>query len=276
MIIEELLKETRLNAGWTQKEMAAGIVSESFYSKVERGIHKIDADTLVKILKGRKLNPVVFFKQAIDIASNEKNTASNRIVIKAMHATDCRDLQEWQQVFEEYKESSETGVEYTQWLSYMLDLARAWILRSPENITPKTREQIKRVINEKNWNIFTFNLLSMCLIALDPEQVKYFTHKAYETFKKTNGILDINSTTIMSMLATNFLIYAYLHNFAKKDYQEIFEFFQSLPMLPQYFAPRMIFKYYQALVNQNQKNIEKYGSILRDEKMMSVLQDNKN
>lgn len=276
MIIGELLKETRLNAGWTQKEMAAGIVSESFYSKVERGIHKIDADTLVKILKGRKLNPVVFFKQAIDIASNEKNTASNRIVIKAMHATDCRDLQEWQQVFEEYKESSEKGVEYTQWLSYMLDLARAWILRSPENITPKTREQIKRVINEKNWNIFTFNLLSMCLIALDPEQVKYFTHKAYETFKKTNGILDINSTTIMSMLATNFLIYAYLHNFAKKDYQEIFEFFQSLPMLPQYFAPRMIFKYYQALVNQNQKNIEKYGSILRDEKMMSVLQDNKN
>lgn len=276
MIIGELLKETRLNAGWTQKEMAAGIVSESCYSKVERGIHKIDADTLVKILKGRKLNPVVFFKQAIDIASNEKNTASNRIVIKAMHATDCRDLQEWQQVFEEYKESSEKGVEYTQWLSYMLDLARAWILRSPENITPKTREQIKRVINEKNWNIFTFNLLSMCLIALDPEQVKYFTHKAYETFKKTNGILDINSTTIMSMLATNFLIYAYLHNFAKKDYQEIFEFFQSLPMLPQYFAPRMIFKYYQALVNQNQKNIEKYGSILRDEKMMSVLQDNKN
>lgn len=276
MIIEELLKETRLNAGWTQKEMAAGIVSESFYSKVERGIHKIDADTLVKILKAKKINPVVFFKQAIDIASNEKNIASNRIVIKAIHATDCRDLQEWQQVFEEYKDSNEKGVEYTQWVSYMLDLGRAWILRSPENITPKTREQIKRVINEKNWNIFTFNLLSMCLIALDSEQVKYFTHKAYETFKKTNGILDANSTTIMSMLAINFLIYAYLHNFDKKDYQEIFGFFQSLPILPQYFAQRMIFKYYQALVNQNQKNIEKYGSILRDEKMMSVLQDNKN
>ena len=66
-----------------------------------------------------------------------------------MHATNSRDLQEWQQVFEEYKESKEKGIEYTQWVSYVLDLGRAWILRSPENITPKTRDQIKRVLNEK-------------------------------------------------------------------------------------------------------------------------------
>ena len=31
-----------------------------------------------------------------------------------MHATNSRDLQEWQQV---YKESKEKGVEYTQWVS---------------------------------------------------------------------------------------------------------------------------------------------------------------
>lgn len=47
----------------------------------------------------------------------------------------------WQQVLEEYKENKEKGVEYTQWVSYVLDLGRAWILRSPENITPKIREQ---------------------------------------------------------------------------------------------------------------------------------------
>ena len=78
MKIGKSLRETRLAAGLTQTEMAAGVASESFYSKVERGIHKIDADTLVKLLKARKINPVGFFKQAIDIAGNEKNTASNR------------------------------------------------------------------------------------------------------------------------------------------------------------------------------------------------------
>ena len=34
-----------------------------------------------------------------------------------MKATNSRDLQEWQQVFEEYKESKEKGVKYTKWLS---------------------------------------------------------------------------------------------------------------------------------------------------------------
>ena len=78
MKIGKSLRETRLAAGLTQTEMAAGVASESFYSKVERGIHNIDADTLVKLLKARKINPVGFFKQPIDIAGNEKNTASNR------------------------------------------------------------------------------------------------------------------------------------------------------------------------------------------------------
>ncbi len=37
MKIGQVLKEYRLHAGLTQTEMAAGLVSESFYSKVERG-----------------------------------------------------------------------------------------------------------------------------------------------------------------------------------------------------------------------------------------------
>ena len=36
MNIGETLKSMRLHAGLTQTEMAAGIVSESYYSKVER------------------------------------------------------------------------------------------------------------------------------------------------------------------------------------------------------------------------------------------------
>ena len=73
-----MVKTVKIGKSLRENRLAAGVVSESFYSKVERGIHNIDADTLVKLLKARKINPVGFFKQAIDIAGNEKNTASNR------------------------------------------------------------------------------------------------------------------------------------------------------------------------------------------------------
>ena len=50
MTIGQALKSLRLHAGMTQTEMAAGIVTESFYSKVERGVHAIDANVLIQIL----------------------------------------------------------------------------------------------------------------------------------------------------------------------------------------------------------------------------------
>lgn len=43
MTIGELLKQTRQSLGLTQTEMAADIVSTSYYSKVERNIHQISA-----------------------------------------------------------------------------------------------------------------------------------------------------------------------------------------------------------------------------------------
>lgn len=70
MTIGEALKQTRLHAGLTQEEMAAGIISESFYSKVERDIHEIDANVLIKILAKHHFDVVSFFSQV----NNSDNT----------------------------------------------------------------------------------------------------------------------------------------------------------------------------------------------------------
>lgn len=49
--------------GLTQSEMVQGIVTESFYSKVERGVYKIDAETLIKIISAHDLDPINFFNR---------------------------------------------------------------------------------------------------------------------------------------------------------------------------------------------------------------------
>lgn len=50
MTIGEALKQARLHRGLTQEQMANGIISESFYSKVERDVHQIDTNLLLNIL----------------------------------------------------------------------------------------------------------------------------------------------------------------------------------------------------------------------------------
>ena len=70
MTIGEALKSLRLHAGMTQTEMAAGIVTDSFYSKVERGVHAIDADVLIQILAKHHFDVTNFFEQI----SNQQST----------------------------------------------------------------------------------------------------------------------------------------------------------------------------------------------------------
>ena len=61
MTIGEALKQLRLHAGLTQNQMAAGLMSESFYSKVERDVHEIDANLLIELLTAHHFDVVSFF-----------------------------------------------------------------------------------------------------------------------------------------------------------------------------------------------------------------------
>ncbi|MCO0806615.1 helix-turn-helix transcriptional regulator [Lactobacillus helveticus] len=65
MTIGEALKSLRLHAGMNQTQMAAGIVTESFYSKVERGVHAIDADVLIQILTAHHFDVTTFLHKSL-------------------------------------------------------------------------------------------------------------------------------------------------------------------------------------------------------------------
>lgn len=65
MTIGKALKQLRLHAGLTQDQMAAGIISESYYSKVERDIHNIDAKLLIDILRVHGFDVISFLTKYI-------------------------------------------------------------------------------------------------------------------------------------------------------------------------------------------------------------------
>ena len=64
MTIGELLKDYRIKQGKTQREFIAGIVSQSYYSKVEKEIHRITADDLLEILNHNGIPVKEFFEKS--------------------------------------------------------------------------------------------------------------------------------------------------------------------------------------------------------------------
>ncbi|MGZ0155721.1 Rgg family transcriptional regulator [Lactobacillus johnsonii] len=70
MTIGELLKDYRIKQGKNQREFIAGIVSQSYYSKVEKEIHRITADDLLEILNHNGI-PVKEFFEKLEIDPNQ-------------------------------------------------------------------------------------------------------------------------------------------------------------------------------------------------------------
>ncbi len=61
MTIGEQLKRERILLGITQRQMCAGIITESFYSRVENNKNEINIDDLIKILNKQHISFYDFF-----------------------------------------------------------------------------------------------------------------------------------------------------------------------------------------------------------------------
>ena len=97
--IGEALKEIRLQAGLTQKEMCDGVCSVSAYSKIEHGIHKIDLDTLCEILDNNKglINSDYFLSS---ILSENNKQAESKVLKSISTALLVRDVEKFNEIKE--------------------------------------------------------------------------------------------------------------------------------------------------------------------------------
>lgn len=87
MTIGQQLKKFRLLLGLSQADMAAGIVTASFYSKVERDQSEIIIDKLVEILNAHNISLNEFFE-----AFDKENLPNLNLEKKVYSYFDNRDL----------------------------------------------------------------------------------------------------------------------------------------------------------------------------------------
>ena len=104
----EFLKTIRNISGKTQKEFVEGIVSESYYSKVERGIHQIDADDFFQIINKNYWSGEL--KNRIgDILLNGEHTKMLEKIIKEIPMTKEEEVNPYlEKLYREVKEKKST------------------------------------------------------------------------------------------------------------------------------------------------------------------------
>jgi len=198
--IGKTLKQYRLHAHLTQKEMAAGVVTESFYSKVERSVHSIKADTLIDILIAHHFDVIDFFTR---LGYQDKIADPNYpLQVQISFAQNRKDLQALDKIAKKIKNEGVASPSF--WLEISLQNAYAWILHSNEMVSPKMKEKFKSVILNDDWNRKSYHYLSQGIVLLDIDEAFPLVKSAFEAYKK-NKENDIFTLQFVSLIAVNYL-----------------------------------------------------------------------
>ena len=266
MTIGEALKSRRLHAGMSQTEMAAGIVSESFYSKVERGVHAIDAETLIKILSVHHFDVTGFFAQI----NNQSSTGPFfELTSEITFAQNRRDVK----ALDKIKRKIENGeVQAPLWLKFKLELAYAWALHSNDQISTEMKKKIKKLVLNENWDRTSYHFLSQAVIFLDVDDSKQLVEAAYAAYRK-HPATDTFTLQFMAFITINYLNCCY-HQHANKSYTEsTFNFLQELPVDPAIGLEKLIGKFYQAVFSGDEQKARSLKSIIQDCGYASIIDD---
>lgn len=268
MTVGEALKQIRLQAGLTQTQMTAGVVSESFYSKVERGVHAIDVQTLVNILSAHHMDVVHFFSL---LNYQKSETEPNfELINEISFAQNKKDIKRLNKIKKKIENGG--GVQPSFNLQFRLENAYAWIYHSNEFVSPAMKKKVKSVILDDNWNRPAYHYLSQAVVLLDINESYYLVKSAFEAYKK-NTEHDTFTLQFVALIAVNYLNCCY-HRKGSKEYAQLaIDFLKILPIDPVIGFYRIIGTYYESIFNHDDKTRNMIIEILKKSNYYTLIQD---
>ena len=104
MNIGEALKQYRTSAGLTQKEFTQNILSPAHYSKIERNLHEISANDLLKLLSQNKIRYSDFFSS---LDQNNVNDQDEKLSEQLLSAYYDRNLDKAKEIYTQINTSND-------------------------------------------------------------------------------------------------------------------------------------------------------------------------
>lgn len=257
MTIGEELKFCRLRAGKTQTEWIGDLMSGSFYSKVERGIHSIDADLLLQLLAKNHLSVEMFFS----LIDTKKTTDPDyQLKTRMRIAQNAKDLAELDRIKEEIKAKHDGKIEPYR-TKRELEFTYAWVTHSNKYVSQETIDKTIELLNHEEWDFGSYITLADAIVIMDLKQASSLVHFALQDFNKK--FRSVEEYASVNVLICNYLNYLYHQQADWKYYQEPIEFIRKSPNDPSLTASKILAAYYEALYKNDPKTADEVVSVFK-------------
>ncbi|MGQ5709178.1 helix-turn-helix domain-containing protein [Lactobacillus sp. PSON] len=256
MTIGEALKSIRLEHGLTQKEMVAGFTTESFYSKVEHNIHKIDAEVLLNILVANHIDLEDFFDKIL--SQDSKKNPYFELESQLKFVQNIKDITKLDKLAENLKNKNNIPEVF----KVRLEESYAWIFHSNAHASIQLKKKVRRQLTKCEWNKFSYTFLSHAIILLDIDDAYKLVDSAFKAYER-DPQTDVYTLQAISQICINFLNCCY-HQKAKRKY--IYRASIMLKSLPANLAiglEKIIGEYYTALLKNNKQQQKEIVKLLK-------------
>lgn len=201
MEIGELLQKYRIEQGKTQKSWAGNVISPSFYSKVEKGLNRISAEDLLRLLEANHIPLWEFFSHLEGNADQQKKWEKN-LRARLMQAYYHGNQADFQQLFKEVQASNFPDKEE------QLLIIEGWMETIKDD--QEANEALRQKIKDKIFNIAAFDKKRLMLYCnfmdfYDLESNRYLSRQIVEKYRQTTDVdIQVALLAIIDNLLTDF------------------------------------------------------------------------
>lgn len=255
MTIGELLKEYRITQGKNQKEFTDSgmIVSQSYYSKVEKNIHRITADSLIELLHYNNI-PLDEFWGRInqnDKIQHQQVQDFNNMLVDAYYDSDVNKIKQIKELVIQSNLPDKDKKEELLWVDAWLE-----VLKGPKD-TPNTelREKVKdKIFNLPNFNKSNVALFCNFMQFYDLDSNKIIGRRIVEQYINSK---DIKMQIALIAIIVNIIVFS-LKEKRENEVSFFIENAEKIKTRPELVFYKIALYFFENIVNYHLTKNEKY------------------
>lgn len=261
--IGEILKKMRISKGLTQSQFAHNIVSESFYSKVERGKNEITVTELLKLLQVNNINRADFWAKVDDTG----DSLQKDLKIQLLNAYSSKDKEQISQLNKQIQKSNyNTDIKIS---SLLID---AVVNDKVKDLSQRERNQIKRRFLEVDYwtkNITTLQLFCNSMVIFNLDELELFMKELEHTYGEDLNKYPFNIQRIIASICINYFHNCYIYSrYGKASVG--FRIISRLAKVPDLGIYMIVTNFYKSYFNDNKGKCKRILNFLNENGLSEI------
>lgn len=254
MKIGEALKQERIRLGLTQEKMIHGIIDKGHYSRIERGLERISADSLLKILFMHYIDLDDFFDQVKDQYYSKDDLEAIKLNKDMMEILNEGNRDRGKKCLDKILKLDGHKI-----LKYRTIITIAMFEGQLDQLSQEFKNEIIKTFTEhSNWreNIYALRLLGNCMQIFSIDQLDDFLRQLLIHYSLNKSYPE-KLIERLAMICNNYLYYCYYFHVDGSNVASCLNFLKNLDTRNHFIFYKISYNFYYYLFKGKKEEARK-------------------